>query len=181
MLTGCPAVHAALLAAAALIFFRVKSLLDASYAASNHPVDYATGQTAFSGAAIKGYYAHMLERGTLDIYWQTQMIDFGFIASLASFGLLAGSLLARLSANGGWAWKMGSAAAFLIVGGAAFDVMENLISFIMLSNPSGFADWLALPYSGSAGVKFALITAGMFAATVSVMLNIYERLWRSKS
>ena len=56
----------------------IKARLDASYAASQHPVDYGTGQTAFNGATIKGYYAHMIETGTLDIYRTTQLIDFGF-------------------------------------------------------------------------------------------------------
>ena len=53
----------------------VKARLDASYAASQHPVDYATGQTSFNGETIKGYYAQMLETGTLDIYRMTQLID----------------------------------------------------------------------------------------------------------
>jgi hypothetical protein len=39
--------------------------LDASYAASGHPAEHATGQLAFDAARIEGYYASMQAAGTL--------------------------------------------------------------------------------------------------------------------
>jgi len=99
------------LTAAALafgVFLWVKGQLDASYAASGHPVDYATGQLAFDARIIEGYYAHMIETGSLQIYWQTQFIDFGFIAAVMTVAMLFGTLAARFGGRinrlGVWGW-----------------------------------------------------------------------------
>ena len=72
-----------------------KGKLDASYAASLHPVDYLTGQTRFSGEMIKGYYATMSDAGTLKVYVTTQLIDFGFILGFLGIGLFVCTLIAR--------------------------------------------------------------------------------------
>lgn len=50
-----------MLAVAALYFAMnwAQGVLDASYAKSQFPVDYMTGQTSFSGAAVKGWYQSM--------------------------------------------------------------------------------------------------------------------------
>lgn len=170
--------HAAATIASFAGFQKVKAALDASYAASRHPVDYATGQTSFDAARIKGFYAHMQTEGTLDIYWRTQMIDFGFLALLGLSGLLLGCLVARFGRDNSWARRMGLIAAACFVAGACMDALENLTSFVMLADPQGFADWLALPYSGFAVVKFALITAGMGAVLISLALTATGRLMR---
>lgn len=154
----------------------IKGRLDASYAASNHPVDYATGQTAFDGPTIKGYYQTMIDAGTLDIYWQTQLIDFGFILGLFLMGLFAGTLIARFAKAGGWARRVALIAGGSIMFGALCDAIENLISFVMLSNPTDFADWIALPYSTFAVVKFICIAAGMFGLIGAVLLLIVEKI-----
>lgn len=168
--------HAATLVASTGFFVWVKGRLDASYAASRHPVDYATGQTSFSGEAIKGWYQSMIDTGTLDIYTTTQLIDFGFIAGLMLLGLFGGLLLSRLARRGSLASKAGRFAATIIPVGGLFDALENLISFVMLANPTGFADWIALPYSAAASVKFACITAGMGAALFSIATNLVGRI-----
>ncbi|HMQ58763.1 MAG TPA: hypothetical protein PKE65_09460 [Rhizobiaceae bacterium] len=157
-------------------FQATKSVLDASYAASKHPVDYATGQTTFSGPRIKEYYATMLDAGTLDIYRMTQLIDFGFIAAMACMGLFVCSLIARIGRDGSWARRIGFWAAGAIVLGALSDAIENAWSFVMLANPTGFADWLALPYSGFASAKFALITLGMVLTIASLLTGLAGRL-----
>jgi len=164
------------IAVAATSFSWVKDNLDKSYTASNHPVDYVTGQTSFTGETIKGYYAHMQEAGTLDVYWTTQLIDFGFIVSLFFLGAFVGSLLARLSLQGSWGHRLGVLAAMLVMSGATFDVVENLISFVMLNDPLNFANWIAVPYSGFAVMKFASIALGMFAIIGSALFLIVGKL-----
>ena len=154
----------------------IKSKLDSSYAASNHPVDYATGQTSFNGETIKGYYQTMIDAGTLDIYWQTQFIDFGFIVAIFCIGLFTGALVARFARVGSWGRKLGRFAAFAIIMGALCDVIENLISFVMLSNPVNFQHWIALPYSGFAALKFLLITLGVFGVLASILMTAIGRL-----
>ena len=171
------------LAASALAFggFQwVKARLDASYAASSHPVDYATGQLAFDPQIIEGYYAHMRDAGTLPIYWQTQFIDFGFIVSVMAvavfFGLLAARLGEKINRAGGWGWRLGLAAAILGVAGASFDALENLLSFAMLARPEAIPQFLALAYSSAAAVKFALLTAAMACLVLSLIAGLAGRV-----
>lgn len=156
----------------------VKGKLDASYVASNHPVDYVTGQTSFNGDTIKGYYNHMIDAGTLDVYWQTQLIDYGFIAAMLCIGLFAGTLIARIGRAESWSRKIGKWAAVSIMLGAVSDAIENLISFIMLSNPQDFANWIAIPYSAFATIKFFLIALGMVGLIVTLVLAAVGRLMR---
>lgn len=168
--------HVAATAVAFGVFQAVRVTLDAYYAASNHPVDYATGQTTFDAERIKGFYAVMEQAGTLDIYVRTQLVDFGFLTMIAVFGLLLGTLVARSGPQGSWARKAGLGAAVAAVFGALCDASENAVSFIMLANPQGFADWLALPYSAFAVLKFALITLAMALVLVALLLGLAGRV-----
>ena len=54
-----PIYHFGLTTGAFAAFQLVKAQLDKSYAASKYPVDYATGQLAFSAEKLEGYYAVM--------------------------------------------------------------------------------------------------------------------------
>ncbi len=174
--------HLGLTAGAFVGFGQVKNKLDVLYAASQHPVDFATGQTGFDGALVKSYYAHMQAQGTLDVYVFTQQFDFLFMACLALFGALFGTLVARYAGQGTkrgtWGRRFGFIAAGLAIAGATMDAMENLVSFVMLAQPQTFANWLALPYSGFASVKFALITLAMAAVLVSLILGALSHLRR---
>jgi len=168
--------HGAAAVATVGYFQWIKAVLDRSYAASNHPVDYATGQTAFDGGVIKGYYAQMEAVGTLDVYVTTQLIDFGFIFAMACSALFVCTLVARLGREGSFARKVGLIGGGAILLGALCDAIENGISFIMLANPSGFADWLALPYSTFASVKFSLIALGMLMLLISLTSGALGRV-----
>jgi len=170
--------HGLLVAGSVVVLGVVNAVLNASYAASGHPVSYAEGQTTFSGSEIKGFYAVMEDGGTLGRYWQTQFIDFGFIAMMIVVGGAVGLLLARLGHPGSVAARLGRLAAVVIPLGAAFDVVENLISFVMLADPQGFPEWLAVPYSAAAVVKFGLIGLGMVALIGSLIALLVGRTLR---
>lgn len=165
--------HGAATLAAFGLFQAAKARLDASYAASGHPVDYATGQLSFDATTIEGNYRVMQDSGTLGVYWQTQMIDFGFIASVMLLALFLGTLLARM---GGWARGLGLAAAVLGLAGGALDAVENLLSFWMLARPEAIPQALALAYSSAAAVKFALLTAAMAAALAALVVGAVRRV-----
>lgn len=171
-------VHAALAAVSVVWFQWAKGKLDASYAASLHPVDYMTGQTSFSGETLKGYYAVMTDAGTLDTYVKTQLIDFGFILGFLGIGLFVCTLVARLNRAGSIGRKIGVLAGLLFVLGGISDMIENGWSFVMLANPSTFADWLALPYSSFAVLKFGLITLGQALTLASLLSFVVGRALR---
>jgi len=130
------------------------AVLNRLYEASGHPVDYATGQTSFSASQIKSWYATMEAGGTLDTYVATQLFDYVFILAVFAVGALGATFLARVTGSArGRGSSLGAAA--LIGTGAALDAVENLISFVMLANPQGFPDWIAVPSSAFAVAKFA--------------------------
>ncbi len=156
----------------------VKGKLDASYAASNHPVDYATGQMAFSADVTKGYYAHMEALGTLDVYRTTQLIDFGFIAGMMALAFFLSTFVGRFAADGSWARKAAIFAGCAVIAGAVCDVAENLISFVMLADPLEFTNWIALPYSAFASVKFVLIALGMLGLLIAFILTAIQAVKR---
>lgn len=56
------------------------------------------------------------------------------------------------------------------------DIFENLTSFIMLANPTSFADWLIVPYSSFATVKFALYAVGYMWIIIAVIFIISHAL-----
>jgi hypothetical protein len=169
--------HGGLAGGAFVAFQVVKAALDASYAASGHPVDYATGQLAFDADRIEGYYATMQAAGTLDVYVRTQIIDFGFIACVMALGLLLGTLVARLGRPGSLGRRVALVAAGLAVLGAGFDAAENLLSFVMLARPDAIAQPVALAYSTAAAVKFGLLTLAMAALLAALPLGAWSR-WR---
>ena len=169
-------VHGGATAVAFGAFQWIRGKLDNSYAASGHPVDFATGQLAFDARTIEGYYAAMIEAGTLDIYVRTQIIDFGFIASIMALSLLLGTLVARLGGPGSFGWRAGIAAAMLGVAGASLDVVENLLSFAMLARPQDIPQALALAYSSAAAAKFVLLTLAMAVVPVALVAGAVTRL-----
>ena len=154
----------------------INGILDASYAASKFPVSFFVGQTGFNAELIKEYYNYMLTQHTLDTYWKTQFIDFGFIGATMLVGLFAGLVVAHLARSGSWGKKFAIFAGAAVVTGAVCDIIENLWSFVMLSDPMGFADWIVLPYSAFASVKFALIALGMVSIFLALLLIIVGRI-----
>ena len=168
--------HAALAVGTVVWFGWSKGKLDASYAASGHPVNYMTGQTRFSGTQVKEYYAVMADAGTLDIYYATQLIDFAFILGFVGIGLFICSLIARACRPDSWGRKLGKFAGFAFIAGAICDAIENGWSFIMLAQPATFANWLALPYSGFAVLKFVLVSLGLCCILACLVLAGFGRI-----
>jgi hypothetical protein len=135
-----------------------------------------TGQTTFSGETVKGYYSAMIETETLDVYVTTQLIDFGFILGFIGIGVFVCTLIARLCRKGSLGLKIGLFAGLSFVLGALCDMIENGWSFVMLANPSTFADWLAICYSLFAVFKFGFITLGMALVLASIILAACGRI-----
>ncbi len=154
--------------------------LDGFYTRSKFPVSFFEGQTTFDAIELKGYYAHMIEQGTLDIYVQTQLVDFVFMAtSFVSLLVLAGAALRTLprALHGTKVFSVATAMLVIVPLAPAFDAIENLTSFIMLADPQGFSDWLVMPYSAFAVTKFALFALGYLWAIVTLVISLCYGLW----
>ncbi|MEP5154711.1 hypothetical protein [Planktotalea sp.] len=146
--------------------------LDTLYAASRHPVDFATGQLAFDGATILGYYDSMRAGGTFSVYVQTQIFDFAFILSVMVFGLMFGTLIARLGQGYVVPRKAGIAAATFAVLGGSLDALENLVSFALMQFETQIPQVLALIYSSFAAAKFASLTTAMGLALIGIVVGL---------
>ena len=153
--------------------------LDASYAESQFPVPYYVGQTTFDGDLLKTYYAHMIEQGTLGIYWRTQFIDFGFILAVIFTGFMVPSFVARLHPAGSWLRRVTLALAVALMLGGMSDAVENLISFVQLAAPQSFPNWITLIYSSFAVIKFGLIGLAVTGTLISLVLAGVTAAWRS--
>lgn len=169
----------ALLAFAGMRFANI--ILDNSYADSKFPVPYYVGQTTFDGGQLKEYYSFMQNADTLNIYWQTQFIDFAFIGMVIITGLLFPSFVARLHQPDSFLQKATFALALIMPFGGIMDSLENLVSFVMLAQPATFANWLAIPYSSFAMIKFAAIGTAQIGTALSLIIALVLIIWRRLS
>jgi len=153
----------------ALIAYFVSSVwLEASYARSLFPVPYFEGQTSFSSEKIRTWYAYMINHGTFDIYFLTQLIDFVFISAVIVMGFSNWTLVANLHPKNSFFQRTGYYAAFALPLAGLFDILENLVSFIMIADPSGFPDSVVMVYSSFAVIKFGWWVVALAALIVSL-------------
>jgi hypothetical protein len=149
-------------------------VLDGFYARSGYPVPYYVGQLAFSADKLSGWYTQMRQAGTLGIYWQTQFVDFAFIAATALLFTAALALVARAFPAGTRGRRIATAAIALGPFAPLCDAVENLFSFAMLPDPGSINPVVAALYSTAAALKFAgffavylWIPAALIAALIS--------------
>jgi len=136
-----------------------QTVLDTFYARSGYPVPYYRGQLSFSADRLEGWYAAMLDAGTLDVYRQTQLVDFGFIAATALFFTALLAVVARAFPAGHRGRRLATALVPLGLAAPLFDVIENLVSFVMLADPTEISQPVAIAYSCAAAVKFGAFLA----------------------
>jgi hypothetical protein len=150
-------------------------ILDASYAKSRFPVPYYEAQLSFDASKLKGWYAYLADQGTLGTYLQTQNIDFVFIVSVLMLHVLALLLISRLFTEGSRLRRWMIVAALLSTLAPLLDAFENAVSYVMLANPTNFADGWALVYSSFAAGKFAMFTFAYAAAAVGILVGVILR------
>ncbi len=174
------AVLVVIVVAALLLNLAATAWLNASYAASQFPVPYYVAQLSFDAQQIKSWYAFMMERDTLRLYWQTQFIDFAFIATVLVLHVAVLLLVSRLFVPGtrGRRWMV-MAAALSAVAPLA-DAAENMVSFAMLSDPLGFPGGLAQIYSSLAALKFGFFMFAYVALPVGIVAGLWDRLTRRR-
>lgn len=146
--------------------------LNQAYEATGFPVSYFVGQTTFDATLLKQYWQVLINKGTVDSFIFVQKIDFLFMLTVFfSFGLSCMAIYRSLPENNrlkNFAWWM----TLLLPHTATMDALENGVSFIMLSDPSGFADWLVYPYSSFAVVKFALFSITYLWLVVGILICV---------
>jgi hypothetical protein len=158
------------LSVAGLCFYMfISSVLDASYKQSMFPVPYFIQQTCFDAAKIKEWYAYMTQQNTFNIYLRTQFIDFAFIASVIFAGFTVWTLAANFFSRDSFFNIYGYKMAFMLPIAAAFDVLENVISFFMIADPVHFANAWVIPYSTFAVLKFVFWSIALLWMVVLII------------
>jgi hypothetical protein len=174
-----PAVLLPLLAAGFAAQRASQTVLDAFYARSGYPVPYYEGQLSFSADRLRGWYSAMEANGTLGVYWQTQFVDFAFIAATMLFFVMLLAAVARVFPPDSGGRRFAGRIIWLGLAGPLFDVVENLLSFLMLPDPGSISPIVAMLYSSAAALKFAAFIAvylwTVIGLSAAVMLRLRAR------
>jgi hypothetical protein len=158
-----------------LAYLASSAWLESNYLRSKFPVSYFIGQTSFSAEKVKTWYQFMISHNTFDIYVQTQFIDFIFIGAVMLMGFSIWTLVANLHPSMSFFGRVGYRLAFALPMAGLFDILENLVSFFMLNDPSDFSSWLAFPYSLFASLKFGcwcIALIWLFASVAFLLIRI---------
>lgn len=170
-----------MIAAACLgLYFLSSFFLEKSYVLSKFPVPYFQQQTSFDAVKMKEWYAFMIQENTFDIYLSTQFIDFAFIAAVILAGFSFWTFVSSLHIDGSFFQRVGYKMAFALPLAGAFDILENLVSFFMIANPTNFSDSWVIPYSSFAVLKFGCWTIALAWIGVSLVGLPLSRLFLKK-
>lgn len=152
--------------------------LDGLYVDSQFPVPFYIGQTTFNAEELKGYYAVLISKGTLENYFWVQMADYLFMVTvfISFFALMTAVYRSLPDVK----WLKGLAWVMVLVAptAALFDAVENLVSFFFIADPQGFADWLVYPYSSFAVIKFAIFILAYLWVIVGLLISVIGFLVR---
>lgn len=158
-------------------YFLMNAVLTASYVNSKFQVPYFVQQTSFDTAKMKGWYAYMIEQGTFGIYFETQMIDFVFIATVIIAGFFLWTFVSNLHDHDSIFYRLGHMLSYTLPIAGLFDIFENLISFIMMANPTEFANIWMILYSSFACLKFAAWSIGLLWLAVSSLTLLINKIY----
>ncbi len=152
--------------------------LDGLYVDSQFPVPFYIGQTTFNAEELKGYYAVLISKGTLEKYFWVQMADYLFmvIVFVSIFALM--TAVYRSLPDVKWLKDLAWVMVLIAPTAALFDAVENLISFFFIADPQGFADWLVYPYSGFAVIKFSISILAYLWAIAGLLISVIALLIR---
>jgi len=163
------------------LYFLSSNLLEKTYALSKFPVPYFQQQTSFDAIKMKEWYAFMLQEETFGIYFKTQIIDFVFILTVIIAGYTLWYFVANLHTKNNFFNTWGKRLAFALPLAGAFDILENLVSFFMIAEPETFSNYLIIPYSTFAVLKFGCWTIGLVWLLFSVLaLPISQLKWAKR-
>lgn len=84
-------------------------------------------------------------------------------------GYTVWKFVSQLHKEGTFFNRYGKWFAFALPLAGLFDVLENLVSFFMIANPVNFPDWLVIPYSTLAVIKFGFWGIAILWLVISVI------------
>lgn len=159
------------------LYFGASYILEGLYVKSKFSVPYFVAQTSFDVRKIKGWYQELLDFGTMDIYYQTQYFDFVFIATVIAVGFFVWMFFGSLLSKNSWLYKKRYYLSIFLPLAGLFDILENIVSFLMLANPISFNDGLVYFYSGFASLKFGCWSIALFILILLIVAWPIQKLF----
>ena len=162
------------------LYFSTSYILEGLYEKSKFNVSYFEAQTSFNAAKIKGWYQELLDFGTMDIYYQTQYFDFVFIATVIAMGFFVWMFIGSLLSKNSWFFKRRFYLSLFLPLAGLFDILENMVSFFMLANPTSFSDNLVYIYSGFASLKFLCWSIALLVLIILLFTWLIHKVMGSR-
>ena len=136
-----------------IFFIIIIPLMVIFYELSEYPVSFFESQLSFSGVVIKSHFS-IMNAEELNYYLIWLIVDYGFMLGFSIILFSLNLILARKFDEPSIWRKLGFIGAFFGILYFCCDAIENIFIFIMLNDPLGFPDILALTHSWIALVKF---------------------------
>lgn len=135
-----------------------------------HPVSLDAANLEADPEVVRGWYALLLDQGTYLQMIRTELVDIPWaillgLTLVALYRLVGGLLRSVHPTIAALLFRWAPLAAI----GPAFDVVENVFSLAMLTDPFGFPDWWSTAHVVAAWLKIAGVVA---AATVGPTLSV---------
>ena len=141
-----------------IVFVILSVWLTNVFGKTQYPGCWVMGQLTFSGQELRSHFSELIDLGTLVRYREAHYLDFVFIVIYSPVLFVSTLWLAR-KFNGVWQ-RSGFIAALLYPIAGLMDAIENHLLLSILTEPIGFAEWLAIAYSSFAAIKFLLFSCG---------------------
>jgi glucan phosphoethanolaminetransferase (alkaline phosphatase superfamily) len=142
---------------------------------TNSPVQLIPFQLTFDANTVESYYEGFIHQNTFSQYITTQFIDFIWIFGLLATLFFAHVLIARAQQYSIKWRRIALLMAIIAPLVASSDIFENIVSFIMLANPTDISPFLAILHASFASIKWLWAVLGTsFLLTQVIILVIYK-------
>lgn len=153
------------------------SIASSYFELAQFPGSLFEAQLAFRAELIESQYQTMLDQGTFRFYVITQVLDYLFIIGLGCVGYFIHVAISRIYEEGTLGYKAARFGGWLVVTSAVLDALENVVVFILLSNPTEISPVLAGLYSTLALLKWSVpFFFGPLMGCVELVIYIRHRM-----
>lgn len=135
---------------AIILLIIVYPIMSYFFMISKFPVGFFESQLSFNGALLKVYYTTT----DIDLYRMGQFLDYGFMISYGFIFFSISLLLARKCEKNSKGRLLGLIIALIGILAASCDGIENLFILLMLEDPFGFPNIIAIIHSVFALIKY---------------------------
>ncbi|TXT65035.1 MAG: conserved membrane protein of unknown function [Promethearchaeota archaeon] len=138
---------------------------------SAFPVGFFESQLSFNGEILKIYYSTT----NIDLYRIGQLLDYGFMVSYGLLFFSVSLIIARKFENESKGRQVGSIIALIGVFAAICDGIENLFILIMLVDPLGFPNIIAIIHSVFALIKYVCFIPALGYIIIAGLVQLIKK------